>query len=88
MARLREANCGFGRFKGAAENIKGLGRGNSQVECGERKGKLMGSDGEVIGSDRCKKEFEICGGGSFLKLGAVGLGVKPRLIVAKPRLGD
>ncbi|OWM68018.1 hypothetical protein CDL15_Pgr017586 [Punica granatum] len=30
----------------------------------------MGSDGGVMGSDRCKKEFEMCGGGSFLELGA------------------
>ncbi|OWM63059.1 hypothetical protein CDL15_Pgr020639 [Punica granatum] len=56
----------------------------------------MGSDGEVMGSDRCKKKFEMCGGGSFLELGATelsrGLGIEPWLGVepwprVEPRLG-
>ncbi|OWM84349.1 hypothetical protein CDL15_Pgr023869 [Punica granatum] len=56
----------------------------------------MGSDGEVMGSDRCKKKFEMCGGGSFLELGATelsrGLGIEPWLRVepwlgVEPRLG-
>ncbi|OWM82733.1 hypothetical protein CDL15_Pgr024883 [Punica granatum] len=50
----------------------------------------MGSDGEVMGSDRCKKKFEMCGGGSFLELGATelsrGLGIEPWLGV-EPWLG-
>ncbi|OWM91125.1 hypothetical protein CDL15_Pgr010155 [Punica granatum] len=43
----------------------------------------MGSDGEVMVSDRCKKKFEMCGGGSFMELGATelsrGLGIEPWL---------
>ncbi|PKI61990.1 hypothetical protein CRG98_017622 [Punica granatum] len=48
----------------------------------------MGGDGEGIGSDGCKKDLKFVVEGRGKPLGAAGFGFEPRLIAAKPQLGD